>query len=207
MVVGLLKTLAYLISKPLWFVRFSGRENIPDASTGGLLIAGNHQTYIDPVWISIAVKRPLRYMAFEQGFDWRIIGPLITYLGAFPVATDGARARRTMRNALEALAEGSALIVFPEGARELADGEMLPFKTGVVRLAIHTGVPILPVTIIGGNLIWPQKQKYPRIFRRVEVIFHPLLHIEPDDTLEPREHLEKWTAKLREIIESKLVLQ
>ncbi len=194
---GLLKVIAYLISKPLWFVSFRGIENIPPASTGGLLIAGNHQTYIDPVWISIAVKRRLRYMAFEQGFDWKFIGPLITYLGAFPVATDGARARRLMRNALDALSEGSALIVFPEGAREFSDGDLLPFKTGAVRLAIQTGVPILPVTIRGANRIWPQKQKYPSVFRRAEIIFHPVMQIASNDA-------DMWTEKLREIIASEL---
>lgn len=196
-IVGLLKMIAYLISKPLWLVRFRGIENIPDASNGGLLIAGNHQTYIDPVWISIAVKRRLRYMAFKQGFDWKFIGPLITYLGAFPVATDGARARRSMRNALDALSEGSALIVFPEGAREFADGELLPFKTGAVRLAIKTGAPILPVTIRGANHIWPQKQKYPSIFRRAEIIFHPIMQIGSGDA-------DNWTEKLKEIIASEL---
>ena len=195
MVVGLLKTIAYLISKPLWFLLFHGRQNIPYASQGALIIAANHQTYIDPVWISIAVKRPLRYMAFDQGFDWRVIGPLIRYLGAFPVATDGARARRSMRNALDALAEGSALVVFPEGARELADGKLLPFKTGVVRLALKAGVPIIPVTIRGGNRIWPQRQTYPRIFRRAEIIFHPPLQFEPGDA-----DFEGMTEKLKEII-------
>ena len=200
MVVGLLKAIAYLISNTLCFVRFSGRENIPDASSGGLLIAGNHQTYVDPVWISIAVKRRLRYMAYDRAFGWRFIGTLITYLGAFPVAINGARARRSMRNALGALHEGSALIVFPEGAREFADGEMLPFKTGAVRIALQAGVPILPVTIRGGNHIWPQKQKYPRLFRRVEVIYHPLLNVAADETLELRENLDNWTSRLREII-------
>ena len=141
-------------------------------------------------------------MAFEQGFDWRFIGPLITYLGAFPVATDGARARRSLRHAIDALKTGSALIVFPEGAREFASGEMLPFKTGVIRLAMKTGVPILPVTIRGGNHIWPHKQKYPRIFRRAEIIFHPLLHIDNDS-----DNLDKWTTKLKEIIASEMEIE
>jgi 1-acyl-sn-glycerol-3-phosphate acyltransferase len=74
---------------------------------------------------------------------------------------------------------------------------MLPFKTGAVRIAIQAGVPILPVTVRGGNNIWPQGQKYPTLFRRVEIIYHPLFYVE--DTGD-RDDLAATTARLKEII-------
>ncbi len=199
-----LRLIAYLISKIFWFIRYHGRENIPDPSLGGFLIAANHQTYIDPVWIVIPMRRRLRFMAFDKAFEWRFIGPLISYLGAFPVSMEIGGTLKAMKHALSALRGGAALTVFPEGAREFADGDMFSFKTGAVLIALQAGVPILPVTISGGNGIWPQKQKYPRLFRRVEVTYHPLLRVAESEDIELHENLDKWTATLKEIISSVL---
>ncbi len=88
-----LRLIAYIISKTFWFIRYNGRENIPDKSAGGFLIASNHQTYIDPVWICLPMRRKFRFMAFDRAFEWRIIGPLIRYLGAFPVSMEPSRFR------------------------------------------------------------------------------------------------------------------
>ena len=199
-VVDILRLIGYVISKIFWFVTYRGLENIPANAAGGFLIAANHQTYIDPVWICLPMRRKLRFMAFDKAFEWRIIGPLITYLGAFPVSMEVGGTLKAMKEALRALRDGAALTVFPEGAREFAGGETLPFKTGAVRLALQTDVPILPVTVSGGNRIWPQKQKYPQLFRRVTITYHPLLTITADDTLELHENLEIWTNKLKETI-------
>lgn len=200
-VVDALRLIGYAISKVFWFVRYEGRENIPPNSFGGFIIAANHQTYVDPVWICLPMRRRLRYMAVDKAFEWRFVGPLITYLGAFPVSLESGSVK-AMKIGIRALRDGAALTVFPEGAREFADGRMLPFKTGAVHIAMHVGVPILPVTISGGNRIWPQKQKYPHIFRRVTITYHPLLYVPEDKNLDPRENLDRWTAKLVEIIAS-----
>lgn len=201
-VVDFLRLLGYAISKPLWFVRYVGRENIPGKDFGGFLIVANHQTYVDPVWICLPMRRKLRFIAFDQAFEWRVVGPLIRYLGAFPVSLDTGGTVKAMKEALRSLRDGAALIVFPEAARAFADGEMLPFKTGAVRIAMQTCVPILPVTISGGNRIWPQKQKYPRLFRRVEVTYHPPVRVVRNENTPLRDDLERWTAKIREIIAS-----
>jgi 1-acyl-sn-glycerol-3-phosphate acyltransferase len=199
-VVDALRFIGYAISKPLWRVRYHGLENIPDKSLGGLIIAANHQTYIDPVWICLPMRRRLRFMAFDKAFGWPIIGPLVRYLGAFPVSIENHNATSSMREALRSLRDGAALMVFPEGAREFADGELLEFKPGAVRLAIQAGVPILPVTVTGGNKIWPQKQKYPRLFRRVGITYHPLLYLKTGTALAFRENLVEWNNALRTVI-------
>lgn len=199
-VVDVLRLTAYVLSKIFWFIRYEGRENIPDNSSGGFLIAANHQTYIDPVWICLPMRRRVRYMAIKKAFGWSVVGPLIRYLGAFPVSAEVVGTIGAMKMALRSLRDGAALTVFPEGAREFADGEIFPFKTGAVRIALQAGVPILPVTIRGGNLIWPQKQKYPRLFRRVTITYHPVLHLAGDATEVLHQNLEEWTARLRAII-------
>lgn len=199
--VDALRLIAYVISKTLWFIRFHGLENIPDRSFGSFLIAANHQTYADPVWIVIPMRRRLRFMAYDKAFEWRFVGPLIRYLGSFPVSIEGTNGPlRAMKEAVRSLREGAVLTIFPEGGREFADGKMFEFKSGAIRIALQAGVPILPVTIRGGNRIWPQKQKYPSLFRRVEIIYHPILDVKNDESLELRENLDRWTAKLKEII-------
>ncbi|MFZ1702088.1 MAG: lysophospholipid acyltransferase family protein [Pyrinomonadaceae bacterium] len=196
-----LRLIGYVISKIFWFIKYRGLENIPDSSDG-FLIASNHQTYIDPVWICLPMNRRLRFMAFDRAFEWRFIGPLIRYLGAFPVSLDPGGTIWAMKRSLNALRDGAALTVFPEGAREFADGKFFPFKTGVVRLAFHAGVPILPVTINGGNRIWPQKQKYPSLFRRVEIIYHPILKFDENVEMSDEERLANAMASLKNAIES-----
>lgn len=89
-------------------------------------------------------------MAFDQAVDWRVVGPLITYLGAFPVSMKTGETLDAMREALGALGDGAALIVFPEGEREFADGEMLPFKTGTGGSHLMLACPFSRLQLEGG---------------------------------------------------------
>lgn len=176
-VVRSIRALALLISKLLWQVRYRGLDNIPNGDDG-LLIVSNHPTYIDPVWISIPIRLKLRYMAWDQVFEWPAIGRLIRILGAFPVKHRSGISVSAIAEALRSLRDGAALVIFPEGEREFEDGRLLDFKTGAAHIAVKAGVPILPVSIRGGNRIWPRGKKYPRIFRSVEIIFHPVIRVQ-----------------------------
>ena len=196
LVTDLLRLIAYAISKALWSIRFTGRENIPSKGSGGFVIVSNHQTYIDPVWITLPMRRRrIRFLAFNRAFEWRVLGRLIRYLGAFPVSPDAGGVVKVTRESVRALRGGSAIVVFPEGGRSFADGAMSDFKAGAVRIAVLAAVPILPVTISGGNEIWPQGQRYPKLFRPVSITYHPPLY------LEAREDTGTQTNRLRRIIE------
>lgn len=199
-VMDALRLIGYVVSKVVWFIRYKGLENIPKKSQQGFLIAANHQTYIDPVWICVRLRRKFRFMAIGNAFEWRYLGKLIRYLGAFPVSEEPRTAARAMKEAIATLKDGAVLTVFPEGARSFADGKIIPFKTGAVFIAFQAGVPILPVTISGGNSIWPQKQKYPNLFRRVTVQFHPTMEVVRDNSLSLRENLEFWTKQLESVV-------
>ena len=173
LVVDSLRLLGWIISKSLWFIRYEGLEHLPPNDSAPYVLVANHQTYIDPVWVCLPLRRRIRYMALSKAFGWPRIGRLISYLGAFPVPHDGSSSFTAMKTAVNALRDGSVLVVFPEGGRALADGEMREFRSGAFRIAQKAAVPIVPVTISGGNRIWPQKQKYPRPFRRVVITYHP----------------------------------
>ena len=193
----------WTVSKLLWFIQYRHTENIPQDLESGLLITPNHQTYFDPFWVCVPIRRKMRFMAWAAAFDWFFVGPLIRYLGAFPVTYDVGGTKNAMKEALKSLRDGATLTIFPEGGRELPDGELLEFKPGAVRIAMQAGVPILPVTIRGAHRVWTREMKYPKFFRRVEIIYHPVFEVpEPGEGVDLHDHLEKLTAKLKGIIES-----
>lgn len=199
---GLLRLFARAVSAILWRVRYVGSENIPSPDDGAMVVAANHQTYIDPVWISVPIRHRIRFLAWDRAFSWPFIGGLIRYLGAVPVNTASGRSAASWKAAVQTLKSGGAVLIFPEGAREFADGRMLPFKPGAVRMAADCGVPILPVTVRGANNVWPQGQRWPRP-GRVEIVFHPLLRFpEPSAGTDRREYFERCEETLREVIVS-----
>lgn len=198
--------LGWFISKIVWRIEFEGTENIPPESGKGLIVAPNHQTYIDPVWVTLPVKRKFRYMAWDAAFEWFFVGSLIRRLGAFPVKTakDKGGKLDAMKKSLKLLRDGATLVVFPEGEREFSDGELLPFREGALRLAMETDTQILPVTISGANKVWAQGMKYPR-FGKVKVYYHPPISIpKPKDKLDLHIHLDKFNEQLTWVIKSKL---
>ena len=184
----------------LWSMRFTGTEHIP--SEGGLLIAANHQTYIDPLWITYPIKRPLRYLAWDAAFSWPVIGPAMGFFGAWPLQVEGTDPA-PIRRSLQWLREGGAVVIFPEGGRGRPDGSMIKFKAGAVRIAIEAGVPILPVTIRGAHRVWPSSVRFPRL-GQVEVVFHPPLTVEQRPEEDFRACTQRETERLEQIIRSAL---
>lgn len=184
----------------LWGLRARGVENIP--LDGGLIIAANHQTYIDPFWIAVPIRRYLRYLAWDEIFGWPIVGRLTRWLGAWPLQIERGDPR-AIRRSLQWLRRGGAFVIFPEGGRALSDGEMMRFKTGAARMALEAGVPVLPVTVRGGDNVWPRGWRFPRL-GAVELVFHPILHLTQLPGESVRESARRESDKLAEIIRSAL---
>ncbi len=195
---------SYAAGKILWRIKYHNKQNIPKNLKSGLLIVANHQTYFDPFWICAPINHKFRFMAWDKAFDWFLVGWLIKYLGSFPVDTSRGTTKSVLRESYSALKDGATLLIFPEGARTFPDGKLLEFKTGAIRIAMEAGVPVLPVTVKGANRVWSQTMKRPK-FRKVEIFYHPLFQVpKPADKEDMREHLEKLTAQIVEIIGSKL---
>ncbi len=175
-----------VLSRLLWGVRCHHLEYIP--LSGGLIIASNHQTYIDPFWISYSIRRPVRFLAWDAAFRWPIVGPLLRMFGAWSLQLEGSDPA-PIRRSLQWVR---------------ADGSMKKFKAGAVRMALEAGVPILPVTIRGGHRGWPNTLRFPRLKRGVEIIYHPLFIIEQREDEETRECARRETERLAEIVRSAL---
>jgi len=189
-----------LLSRVLWKIEFYGVENVPEH--GGVIIAANHQTYIDPFWLSLPIKRPTRYLAWSAAFRWPVVGRCLTWFGAWPLALEGSDPK-AIRRSLQWLRDGGAVVIFPEGGRSTATGSLERFKAGAVRLALEAQVPILPVTIKGGNRVWPRGWRFPRP-GKVIVTYHPLYHAEQCPDEETRACARRESERLAEVIGSAL---
>ena len=187
-------------SRLFWKIEFYGVENVPHR--GGVIIAANHQTYIDPFWLSLRIKRPIRYLAWSAAFRWPIVGRCLVWLGAWPLALEGSDPA-AIRRSLQWLRDGGAVVIFPEGGRSTDTGSLERFKAGAVRLALEANVPILPVTIKGGNRVWPRGWRFPRP-GKVVVTYHPLYHAEQCPDEETRACARRESEKLAEVIASAL---
>jgi len=188
------------LSRVIWKIEFRGVENIPEH--GGLIIAANHQTYIDPFWLSLKVKRPTRYLAWSAAFGWPVVGKCLVWFGAWPLALEGSDPK-AIRRSLQWLRDGGAVVIFPEGGRSTDTGSLDRFKAGAVRLALEANVPILPVTIKGGNQVWPRGWRFPRP-GKVTITYHPLYHTEQCPEEETRACARRESEKLAEVIASAL---
>ena len=156
-------------------LRLAGTEHIPPV--GPVVIVPNHQTYADPVLVTIPVRRPIYYMTWSRLFDIRGLSWMIRRLRAFPVEIE-SRDPRAAREAVRLLQAGEAVMIFPEGSRSL-DGRVGRFKPGAFRLAVSLGVPVLPVTIAGGHEAWPPGRTLPRR-GKMTITYHPLVYPSED---------------------------
>jgi 1-acyl-sn-glycerol-3-phosphate acyltransferase len=126
-----------------------GLENIP--AEGACIYVANHQSLLDIPAVTSILPGRVRFMAKRSLFKIPIFGWCLSLEGFVPVdRADREKAGRSLEPAEKVLDTGTRLFVFPEGTRSRT-GEMGTFKTGAFRLAIATGVPIVPVAIIGAE--------------------------------------------------------
>jgi 1-acyl-sn-glycerol-3-phosphate acyltransferase len=195
-----LRPVVHGLSRVLWRITFRGVENIP--AEGGLVIAVNHQTYVDPFWVSAHVKRPTRYLAWNEAFKWPVVGRALELLGAWPLVLDRGNPT-AYRRSLQWLRAGGVVMIFPEGERAFADAKFARFKVGAARLALEADVPVLPVTVRGGQHVWPRGQRLPRL-GRVEIVYHPARRLAPLPGEDARRCARRETEALAAVIKAAL---
>lgn len=133
-------------------------ENVP--LNGPLLLASNHQSFLDPILVAVALRREVHFMARDSLFKGRVFKPLIEYLNAFPVKR-GMADIAAVRAILRRLEMGACVTTFPEATRT-ADGRVADCRGGIMIVAQRAGVPIVPVAIEGAFDAWPRTRKLPR---------------------------------------------
>ncbi len=165
-------------------IRGVGLENVP--KEGPLLVAPVHFSNLDPPIVACTINRELSFMAKEELFKPPVFGPLIRSLNAFPIRRGDGDAG-AIRQAVRALEEGRALIVFPEGTR--GDGEHLgDIQAGLIMLAKRSNAQILPVGICGTHKVLGKGRVFPKPHRMRVAFGRPFSYsdVESDNPKETR---------------------
>ncbi len=158
--------MARFVANLFWRFRVFGLENIPPS--GGVLLASNHQSVLDPVLVAMVLPREMHFMARRTLFRNPIFRAIIVRYNAFAIERDSADVKG-VKEAIGRLERGAILLVFPEGTRT-GDGSVGPMKPGIGMLAERAAVPIVPVLIDGAYEVLKKGAKIPR-FGRISIVF------------------------------------
>lgn len=169
--------LKYVLLGPLlrllWPTRVTGAENIPER--GGAVLASNHLAVADSFFMPLRVKRRVTFPAkreyfTEKGFKGLLKKWFFTGAGQIPIdRSGGSGAQAALDTAIRLLREGHLLGIYPEGTRS-PDSRLYKGKTGIARITLEAGVPVVPVAMIGTDRVNPIGSKIWRP-RRLEIRF------------------------------------
>ena len=154
-----------------------GEENVP--VQGAAILASNHLSFSDSIFLPLVVKRRVTFLAKAdyftgRGVKGRLTAAFIRGAGQLPIdRSGGAASEAALRTGLKLLRSGELLGLYPEGTRS-PDGRLYRGKTGVARMALEAKVPVLPVVMIGTDKVQPIGRRIPHLGRVGVVIGKPL---------------------------------
>jgi len=181
---GLLRAFLTPFLMVLFRPKVSGLRNVP--VTGPVIIASNHLSFSDSVFMPLVVPRKVTFLAKSEYFTSP--GPKgllkkLTFiaLGQVPVdRSGGRRSEAALITGLKVLSDGNCLGIYPEGTRS-PDGRLYKGRTGLVRLALESGAPVVPVAMFDTDKIQPTGKVIPNIMR-VKMVFGEPIYFEGDPT-------------------------
>jgi 1-acyl-sn-glycerol-3-phosphate acyltransferase len=150
--------------------KVTGLDNIP--TEGPALLVSNHLAFCDSIFLPVAVPRQIVFPAKSEYFTGKglkgwVVATFFRSVGQIPIDRSGGRASLAALNTgLEILSSGGLFGIYPEGTRS-PDGRLYKGKTGVARMAIVAGVPVIPVAMIDTEKLQPPGTLRPRVFARV----------------------------------------
>lgn len=145
-----------------------GLSNVPE--TGGAILASNHLSFSDSIFLPLAVDRKVTFLAKADYFNGsgakgRLTAAFFRLADQLPIDRSGGRASdAALKTGLRVLSGGNLLGIYPEGTRS-PDGRLYRGKTGVARMALEAGVPVLPVAMVGTDKAQPIGRRIPKVVR------------------------------------------
>ncbi|MDQ4489760.1 lysophospholipid acyltransferase family protein [Sinomonas sp. ASV486] len=176
-----------------------GTANVP--STGAAILASNHLSFSDSIFLPLMVRRPVVFLAKQEYFTGHGLKGWLTaaffrYTNQLPMDRSGGEASAaSLETGAHVLRSGGLLGIYPEGTRS-PDGRLHRGKVGVARLALETRVPVLPVAMIGTEKVQPIGQRLPSIRRVGVIIGQPMDFSEFYDRAEDRNVQREVTDRI-----------
>jgi len=149
---------------------------------GPVILAANHQSYLDPPLAGSVSDRAIFFLARKSLLNGPLLGWLLPKLNVIPVDSETGKDRTALKALIRILKAGEGTLVFPEGARS-EDGNLQPAQPGLGLVIAKTLAPVVPMRIFGAFDAWPIHEKWPR-FRPVTVVVGEPIHFTEQD-LEP----------------------
>jgi 1-acyl-sn-glycerol-3-phosphate acyltransferase len=141
--------------------RVYNAERVP--LEGGVILASNHASFLDPPLVGSGVRRGINYLARENLFRFPVVGWVLRHWQVVPVDRDGGGAAG-LRAILDRLLAGGAIILFPEGTRT-RDGKLQPARSGIGLTVIKSTAPVVPVRVFGTFEAYGRHLRFPRPYR------------------------------------------
>ena len=163
--------LSGFLAKVCFDFRVIHRERIP--ATGGVILAMNHQSYIDPPLAGVAAPRELYFLARKTLLAWPVLGPIFPKLNVVPVDQERAD-MSALKAVIKVVRAGQGTVIFPEGSRTL-DGQLQPAQPGLGLIVAKTLAPVVPMRIFGAHEAFPRGGK-PRLFLPVTLVVGEAMH-------------------------------
>jgi 1-acyl-sn-glycerol-3-phosphate acyltransferase len=182
----------------LFQIKVEGKENL--APTGAYILAANHRSNIDFMAVGFNVHRHIHFFGKSEILEYPVIGYIMKSVQSIPVRR-GEHDVEAVERAVGYLKEGEVFFIAPEGTRSL-DGRFLRFHTGVARIALMSGAPVIPIALVGTAEILSKHQYIPKFFKSCAVCFgKPIDFSQRYAGYEnDYEKLTEITAKIREEI-------
>jgi 1-acyl-sn-glycerol-3-phosphate acyltransferase len=168
-VYSLAKAVLTPILRLFWRVQVTGLENVPE--TGAVILASNHQAFCDSLFMPLVVPRRVTYVAKSEYFQSWKTNWFFRALGQIPMyRAGGAASSRSLGEALEVLQSGGCIGIYPEGTRP-PDERLHRGRTGVARLCLAAGCPVVPIGVRGTRAVQPVGSRVMRPFKTVAISF------------------------------------
>ena len=154
-------------------------EGLDQVPAGPTILAANHRSFMDSIFLAAAVNRPVSFIAKAEYFENRASAWILRSLGQIPLRRGSpASARAALAAGLSVLSRGGAVGVYPEGTRS-RDGRLHRGHLGPARLAVGSSAPIVPVGLVGSHDVQGPHHRLPRLGKRVIVRFGSALLADP----------------------------
>ena len=167
-----------IIAKTLFAFKVVHRERIIEQ--GGVILAMNHESYLDPPLAGIACHRELHYLARKTLLQWPILGRIMPKVNVIPVDQERAD-MSAIKTVIKVVRAGGATVVFPEGARTL-DGQLQPAQPGLGLIIAKTLAPVVPMRIFGAHKAFPRGGK-PHPFTPITLVVGEPIFFTKDDLI------------------------